>query len=1666
MTNITETPRMKWPYMQWNADWQAWQRKMESMISAQDSDVFSNVEGRTNIFKQIPNASIIDDAGVYKLSIASDLILISRTLNVTATVDTTDDLVLEPNTIITAIIRSGAAGPQDTTFELRSTVPSSADIRVFGYVDQDRAINWFNGAKLTLGDSARPIFSFLVAAGTETNKVSVTGADTTPDFLRAKVQSTDGSVVITTVNPGANEKVDLSVPGVGTDEKTKVSAADSATGYLDGKVRGRAGIKLASADKGGGNLAIDFSYGDDHTIMVERDTDPAVSGQRLVDAYDAAKLITPLDAENRVKIVLLAGEYDVPAIFPIDTDFIDIICEQEVAMAGGNGAPTSDDFTPAGAKIEFVAGTTSTCVITCSDTILRGIDFAISTEEPAIDFDCALSGGFNGPKVFLKGCSCSGTSLNGLFASDFAGGIEDCFFNGDFGNDGAFNGTAIRVIGRGSLFPNDIDGARIENCESGSYGFAGGSEGSYSISNSIMKRCTNWSDDAFGNDSISNTLMEDCRNEGSGIGFGFGSVDASSTFINCYCDEITSPIGSDGTGFAGKMFGCHFGDNGDSVVTIAATGAEIYNSRFYSSVGQLVGNYSITGATGSKLRIGSCYLENSLSPDVTLTDDVSRESNKMPPAPWENKIVLEDRGDWTSNKDDLLRALEYAVSMSPGGVAKSSTNRVSIELAAAKYEFDSSDAYQITLDDTYDFIDLVGKGVAGKKNWDSAPYRGDVILPNTHIYTSYQGSTLFSIDGASDMRFSNIHFMDSGYLYGNAFENVGTDEAENFVFNDCVFDSSRGMRGISSITLANPPVLTLASSMTAITDPQWLSITGVAGGGMVEIPDGSYRAISDGSTVTLLDLDATGFTPYVSGGEVAAGAYQQSTCFLNTSGALSCYFKNCHFIGKVYFVNQAFKGSIIDCSFTDDSFANGLDGVYAENCRFGNGFGNSTGVYSEGTIIKRCKSWAVSGPGYYHQSNCLINIEDFEFFGSALIGGSVTNNNAKLKNVTALYLTQEIKFSEYFLAENCKFKRIDAGIVFDSTAVSWSIAAIATQIPPSTGVDGTVRFTTSTAHDFVAGDRIGFCHFDYHYDDTGASGLNQRTMIIDSVSDTTHFDVKMELVGGVYSFYNGGGWVGKVGSKLIDCEITATPTDNFDPNNNDPVFYRSTDPGGLLMIKGCRIGPAEVPTFLESGDIVLFDCKSYDNDLLLPHTNEDEIIVYGHNTLSEIERGRMFILALKFSQNMFPGRRYQRNRDQRLKISLGPYKYHFNDLEEFGGYILLAGAENDCLDIVGVGDVDIPNHGMKIDINDVVKPMTHLMYTGSGYLFTFDIKHVGLYNMFIERETTESLTGLFYFSSRSENVSFENIVTRKPYSYETITGITNANPGVATVSGGHNYRNGDSFFLNLITPMPELSNAWYTIDNATPTTFELKNIDTSAFAPYAGGGIAATVQGDCIAWQSAIDKLSMKNCYIAGNIDCVFSNTELRLIDCVIDGRAPIGSMFSGYMENTIVNGPGPCTLGGVYMDENSRFKGCLFHQETLDYGGFFNGVIEDCTFMRNFCNGNGSPSSGKLYRCKMMNQSSIGFLRVTSGAIIEDCVFYIYNATSVIDITNFNYPRPVITRTRFVDPDGLMVPGVNFSLFENSGSGSEVRVSYCELRNGIEPGLINILGAAYNIET
>lgn len=76
----------------------------------------------------------------------------------------------------------------------------------------------------------------------------------------------------------------------------------------------------------------------------------------------------------------------------------------------------------------------------------------------------------------------------------------------------------------------------------------------------------------------------------------------------------------------------------------------------------------------------------------------------------------------------------------------------------------------------------------------------------------------------------------------------------------------------------------------------------------------------------------------------------------------------------------------------------------------------------------------------------------------------------------------------------------------------------------------------------------------------------------------------------------------------------------------------------------------------------------------------------------------------------------------------------------------------------------------------------------------------------------------------------------------TITGITQASPGVVTTSGSHGYSDGDEIQIDNVVGMTEVNTQRYIVANKTSTTFELTDrdgfdIDTSGFTAYSSAGI-------------------------------------------------------------------------------------------------------------------------------------------------------------------------------------------------------------------------------------
>lgn len=76
------------------------------------------------------------------------------------------------------------------------------------------------------------------------------------------------------------------------------------------------------------------------------------------------------------------------------------------------------------------------------------------------------------------------------------------------------------------------------------------------------------------------------------------------------------------------------------------------------------------------------------------------------------------------------------------------------------------------------------------------------------------------------------------------------------------------------------------------------------------------------------------------------------------------------------------------------------------------------------------------------------------------------------------------------------------------------------------------------------------------------------------------------------------------------------------------------------------------------------------------------------------------------------------------------------------------------------------------------------------------------------------------------------------YAVQSITNITQANPGVVTYSGADTFANGDEIFIDNVVGMTEVNGNYYTVSNVNTgaNTFELDSTDTTGFTAYTSGG--------------------------------------------------------------------------------------------------------------------------------------------------------------------------------------------------------------------------------------
>lgn len=106
-------------------------------------------------------------------------------------------------------------------------------------------------------------------------------------------------------------------------------------------------------------------------------------------------------------------------------------------------------------------------------------------------------------------------------------------------------------------------------------------------------------------------------------------------------------------------------------------------------------------------------------------------------------------------------------------------------------------------------------------------------------------------------------------------------------------------------------------------------------------------------------------------------------------------------------------------------------------------------------------------------------------------------------------------------------------------------------------------------------------------------------------------------------------------------------------------------------------------------------------------------------------------------------------------------------------------------------------------------------------------------------DSNDAVTSVTWPQNDLGNASADYEFTWNSETDLTITGITQANPGVVTVSSIGNLVNGDLIIIEDVVGMTEVNydgSNIYTVANIAGATFELSGIDTTAFTAYSSAG--------------------------------------------------------------------------------------------------------------------------------------------------------------------------------------------------------------------------------------
>ena len=186
---------------------------------------------------------------------------------------------------------------------------------------------------------------------------------------------------------------------------------------------------------------------------------------------------------------------------------------------------------------------------------------------------------------------------------------------------------------------------------------------------------------------------------------------------------------------------------------------------------------------------------------------------------------------------------------------------------------------------------------------------------------------------------------------------------------------------------------------------------------------------------------------------------------------------------------------------------------------------------------------------------------------------------------------------------------------------------------------------------------------------------------------------------------------------------------------------------------------------------------------------------------------------------------------------------------------------------------------------------------------------------------------------------------------KTITGVTQANPGVIT-STSHGFSNGDEIYIDGVAGMTELNGRNYLVANATTNTFTVQNlfgndIDTTAFTAYTSGGTATEIYNIATPYAAA-DLFDIRFVQSADTMYLVHPSYDIRTLTRTDHNAWTFATL-------SITGAPSPALSGAdnrpsvvAFFEQRLVFANTNNNPQTLwfskngDYTNFTVGVADD----------------------------------------------------------------------------------------------------------------------------